>query len=318
MDEYIEVKIDVFEHIGQRASVRRALTIRALVEEVLKEFNDIAADAPEKYAIYQKGKNQPLTADATLVDLDIQQHDELVFDSIYQDTRQRLEPHQYAALQDEAGTLYKIEWQPAIIGRPNNETKHDMSLAVNLQSHPKKLTISRSHAQITFSSGHYYIEPLSEHNPLLVEGQKVPFNTRQEIYNGNKIIIGAKGLQMTFRTQTPKVTVQDEPTAENVPLAILVIENANDEGKVGQKIELKQYPSMIGRKIPLLESERDVSRQHAEISYNPSSQKFFIKDLISANGVFINGVRLKPNQDYEIQLGMSIHLGPKLVLRFER
>ena len=46
MDEYIDVKIDVFEHTGQRARLRKNLTVVNLIEEVLKEFDDIVADSP--------------------------------------------------------------------------------------------------------------------------------------------------------------------------------------------------------------------------------------------------------------------------------
>lgn len=346
MDEYIDVKIDVFDHLGQRARLRRSLTIRTLIEEILKEFDDIAAEIPEKYAIYAKGLDRPLASTSMLEQLDIQPQDTLIFKYASQshNDQQPLEAHQYAAMRDDAGKIYPITWQPALIGRPNSDGKHDAKLAVNLQSHPKKQTVSRSHAQITFSSGHYYIQPLAENNPIFMEGKRIAFGTLREINDGDKISIGTKGLQITFMArrspvqqpvavpsnqkqvttpadstpQQPSVSNEPpQPAPESAPATFLVIENAADPGPIGQKIELNTYPSVIGRKIPLLQTERDVSRQHAEINYDAAAGKFSIKDMISANGVFIDDARLKPNQVYEILPGTRIRLGPKLVLRFE-
>ncbi len=347
MDEYIDVKIDVFDHLGQRARLRKSLTIRTLIEEILKEFEDIAAEIPEKYAIYIEGMDRPLASASMLEQLDIQPHDTLIFKYAWQNQndQQPLEPHQYAAMRDDSGKIYSIKWQPALIGRPNNDSKHDANLAVNLQSHPKRQTVSRSHAQITFSSGHYYIQPLAENNPIFVEDKKVAFGAHQEINNGDKISIGTKGLQITFfmtrksatqpsaaalnkqkqvsppadspSRQSPVSNERLQSASESAPVTFLVVENAADPSPIGQKIELDTYPSVIGRKIPLLQTEKDVSRQHAEVNYDPATRKFFIKDTGSANGILIDDERLKPNQVYEIQSGIRIRLGPKLVLRFE-
>ena len=144
MDDYIEVKIDVFEHVSQRASLRKSLTVTALIGEILKEFDDISADSPGKYAVFLKGTDHPLDANSTLVQLDIQPQDELVFNYGKQTNRQMLDPKYYAALRDESqNRMYEITWQPAIIGRPTNDADHNIMLAVNLQLHPKE--IGRAH-----------------------------------------------------------------------------------------------------------------------------------------------------------------------------
>src|SRR5512147_1775526 len=101
MDEYIDVKIDVFEHAGQRARLRKNLTVTTLIEEILREFDDIAADSPEKYAIYLKGFDRPLIRDSTLIQLDIQPQDELVFDYVRQTIRRMLDVSQYATLRED-------------------------------------------------------------------------------------------------------------------------------------------------------------------------------------------------------------------------
>ena len=168
MDDYIDVKIDVFEHTGQRARLRRSLTVHALIEEILREFDDITADSPEKYAIYLKGFDHPLKPIGTLAELDIQPQDELVFDYVRQTIRRMLDVQNYAILREEStGKEFDIQWQPAVIGRPSTDVDHNIILAVNVQLLPDGKTISRRHAQITFAEGRYFIEPLAEQNPSL-------------------------------------------------------------------------------------------------------------------------------------------------------
>lgn len=362
MDEYIDVKIDVFEHVGQRARLRRSLTVSGLIDEILKEFDDIAADSPEKYAVYLKGMDRPLNASHTLIQLDLQPQDELVFEYVRQNIRRMLEPKDYAFLRDEiSGRVYDIQWQPAVIGRPTNEAEHNIILAVNLQLHPKGLTVSRKHAQITFSDGRYYMEPLVDNNPVAVNGKAIPFNTRREIKNGDRIQIGRNDLPMTFLTQAGASAVQQpvsrpaasqpSPSAPSRPsvqeyvsqpapaqpmqrpmsadgdkthlapegfqIAHLIIEKATAPNQVGQRLDLVSYPFLVGRDIPALSTEKDVSRRHAEVSYDPAAQKFYLTDLQSTNGVYLDGARIEPNLSYEIRQGMRISLGQSVVLRFE-
>ena len=126
MEEYIEVKIDVFEHTSQRARLRSNLTVAALIDEIFREFDDIAADSPGRYALYLKGSDRPLLNSATMTQLDLQPQDELIFNYIRHSNRHMLDPRNYAYLKDEAtGRVYEIQWQPALIGRPTNEAEHN-------------------------------------------------------------------------------------------------------------------------------------------------------------------------------------------------
>lgn len=202
MDEYIDVKIDVFEHTAQRAKVRRNLTITDLIEEILREFDDITADSPEKYAVYLKGFDRPLTPGSTLTQLDIQPQDELIFDYVRQTIRQMLDVSQYAILREEStGKEFDIQWQPAVIGRPSTEVDHNIILAVNVQLLQDGKTISRKHAQITVTDGRYFIEPLADQNPVFLNGRELPINMRREIKHGDRIAFGRNKLTMTFITQ---------------------------------------------------------------------------------------------------------------------
>jgi len=343
MDEFIDVRIDVFEHTGQRARLQKNLTVMNLIEEVLKEFDDIVADSPEKYAVYLKGFDRPLTATQTLTQLDIQPQDELVFDYIRQTVRQMLDPRDYAILQEEiTGKEFDIQWQPAVIGRPSNEMDHNITLAVNVQLLPNGGTISRSHAQITFSEGRYFIEPLTEYNPVILNGRDITTSKKQEIKNSDKLMLGSRRLIFTFKTQvsqkksktssspyksferiqkevaTPQYSVVDSSSLPEKPATLsFLIDAASDASVVGKRITIKDFPYLLGRLHPQLADENEVSRKHAEIIIDQNTQKFFITDLKSTNGVTIDGKSIPSDVPTELRSGCRVGLGSILVLRFE-
>jgi pSer/pThr/pTyr-binding forkhead associated (FHA) protein len=353
MDDYLDVDIDVFEYSGQHARLRKGITVATLIQEILKQFDDIAADAPDKYAMYLKGIDRPLNSGYTLEQLDIQPHDTLVFDYIRPIIRKMLEPDEYAFLKEETtGKVYDIQWQPAVIGRPDSDVGHNIILAVNVQLLPNGMTVSRRHAQITYSDGRYYIEPLAEHNPVFLNGKELPLNTKREIKNNDRLAIGRNKVTMIFQTQKAAIPssteVKSQPAAKwtptptpatpmpipkavsevvdkgetvlsagDFPLTFLVIENATASDRVGQKLAIFEYPFLLGRTIPLLSTEREISRQHAEISYDAHEKKFYITDLKSTNGVSVEGARIQPEQPYEIKPGVRIGLGQVVILRFD-
>jgi pSer/pThr/pTyr-binding forkhead associated (FHA) protein len=353
MDDYIDVKIDVFEHTGQRARLRKSLTVNALIEEILREFDDITADSPEKYAIYLKGFDHPLKQVDTLAQLDIQPQDELVFDYVRQAIRRMLDVRNYATLrEDSTGKEFDIQWQPAVIGRPSTEVDHNIILAVNVQLLPDGKTISRRHAQITFSEGRYFIEPLAEQNPVFLNGKELPVHSKREIRNGDKLSFGNNKLTMTFSTQSQRVSrsAAREPVSQPVPpqpasapvastplhetappfvdsdatnfapqisSAALVIEAGSSPARVGERIDLIAFPFVLGRLLTSLSAENEVSRKHAEITYDTQRNSYTITDLQSTNGVTINGQKIPPDVPHVIAPGARIGLGSVLVFRFE-
>ncbi len=352
MDDYIDVKIDVFEHIGQRARLRKSLTVTGLIQEVLREFDDITADTPEKYAIYLKGFDHPLKAAETLFQLDIQPQDELVFDYVRQAIRRMLDVSQYAILrEDGTGKEFDIQWQPAVIGRPSTEVNHNIILAVNVQLLPNGKTVSRRHAQITFSEGHYFVEPLAEQNSVFLNGKELPVYGKREIRNGDKLSFGNKKLNMTFYTHSqrnPRVsalepapqTLSQSATATAVPAPVqqlvpsttdlngtvldpekstasLVIEASTSADQVGNRIKLIGFPFNIGRGLTSLNTEEEVSRKHAEVNYDEQRNVYTLTDLNSTNGVTLDGSKITPGVPYVISPEMRIGLGSVLELRLE-
>ncbi len=350
MSDYIDVKIDVFENNDQRARILESLTPTGLIQEILKEFDDIAGDAPEKYAIYLKGMERPLNPVATMAQLDIQPQDELVFDYVRQLIRQMLEPKDYAFLHEvTTGKTYDIQWQPAVIGRPDSDVGHNIILAVNVQLLPHGMTVSRNHAQITFSEGRYFVEPLAEHNPVFLNGKEIPLNSKREIRNNDKLAIGRHKVTMVFETQrsgsspvaelksqdatmmpplssahAPAAQVVNAPPVRNTvspisapPITFLVIEKCSTPENVGKKLTLDEYPFLLGRTLPLFSAEREISRKHAEITYNLQNKRFYITDLNSSNGVTVDGTPIRPEEPAKIEHGARLCLGNVLFLRFE-
>ena len=367
MDDYLDIKIDVFEHTDQRARVRRSLTIHGLMEEILKEFDDISAVSPEKYAIYLKGIDKPVSKSLTIIELDLQPQDELVFEYKHQNVRENLLPEQVAYLREEkTGKLFEISWSPALIGRPTAEAEHNLMLAVNVQNIPQGITISRKHAQILFSDDQFYLEPLAETNPVTINSEKVDFGTSKEIKNNDKLTFGNQKVAMTFLTQ--QVPVKSKPVEHKAPPAEvislpqaekpavqksttpapppvdrppdlvpkppeikpmtgerpapptglrLVIERSLNSESIGKVILIDSFPFVVGRTLPLLTAEEHVSRRHAEIKYDPSTQVYTLTDLKSTNGVKLDDVAIAAETPYALSQGMKIQMGLDLIVKVE-
>ena len=348
MDDYLDVEIDVFDHTAQHARVRRSISIAILIQEILDQFDDVPAEAPEKYALYLKGADRPLRLSGTLEQLDIQPHDELVFEYSRPPIREMLDPKDQACLREETtGKSYDIQWQPALIGRPGSDVSHNLILAVNLQSLPNSITVSHRHAQITFSAGRYYLEPLAEHNPVLLNGEEIPLNSTRPLRNKDRISIGRHKISLVFetrRTDTSTWTATDsraaqagppQPSTPTPPVSPatagtgtplqpsrepstprLVIERGSMVEHIGQVLAIDQYPFLLGRSLDLLSGEKEISRKHAEISYDARKKKFFVTDLKSTNGVTVDGVRIPPEKPVEIEPGCVLGLGRMVLLRF--
>lgn len=202
MDDYIELKIDVFDITGQRARVRKSISVATLIDEVLLEFDDLDRRLPESYGLFLRGQDRPLDRTRTLDELDIQNYDELEFKYAKAGVRGKLHGAVEAVLRDEStGMVYPITWQPALIGRPDADPSHNELLAVNLASHPEGRRISRRHAEILLEGGLYYIESLSENNPTYLNNQQV--TGRRLLQSGDKIGLGRTTLTLVFYMNNP-------------------------------------------------------------------------------------------------------------------
>ena len=80
--------------------------------------------------------------------------------------------------------------------------------------------------------------------------------------------------------------------------------------KSGKHFSIETYASSLGRhtgNTVAFANDALVSRQHAVILF--VNDKFFIQDLGSRNGTFLNGKRLEPFQLMRLGTGDEINLG---------
>ncbi len=93
----------------------------------------------------------------------------------------------------------------------------------------------------------------------------------------------------------------------------------------GQLIPINQASNLVGRRSPVdgiypeidltdTDSNSYISRRHARISSTQSGLE--LEDLGSANGTFVNGVRLNPGEKIQLKDGDRIQFG-KLILNLE-
>jgi hypothetical protein len=205
VSEYLELSFDVFDETEQRASVRRSLTVAQLIKEIVNEFEDLDGRMPDLYGLYPEGGQRPLEQNKTLTEQGVQPGDRLVFTWARDPLRQLRRPLTHGpqfALQDVSSqVIFGLEWQPAIIGRPDADAAHNELLAVNLKWLPGNLRVSRRHARITEQNGVYYLEGLAEKNPTLLNGQRLSLGRKYHLREGDTIGLGASNIQLAFIRQ---------------------------------------------------------------------------------------------------------------------
>jgi hypothetical protein len=86
-------------------------------------------------------------------------------------------------------------------------------------------------------------------------------------------------------------------------LPSLELKGKNSEGI---KFNLKPGENLIGRSTDchiVITGVESISRMHAKLTVDvkPDSLAFFIEDLNSSNGTFVNGVKLKPNEPHQLK-----------------
>ncbi len=96
---------------------------------------------------------------------------------------------------------------------------------------------------------------------------------------------------------------------------VLTVSECADPASLGSKIALQQFPFTIGRRGDWnLPSDPAISARHAEIDYQQGG--FFIRDLGSSNGTFVNGRRLPALRQEVLLFGARILLGSNTELVF--
>jgi hypothetical protein len=188
-----ELHIDVFEKKNQRALAMCNLTPPELIEAILQEFRELEylSSSPADYQLFKADDKAPLNNESELQQ-QLANNGRLILAenklSLPPGTQR---PGQQAYLREQTtGKVYKLHWQPAIIGRPDKNQPHNDRLAVNLESHQSGLRVSRRQAMITEEGGQFYLESMSR-NPTAIktgDGQTLPVTTTKHPLNPGDII----------------------------------------------------------------------------------------------------------------------------------
>lgn len=201
MSDYLQVVVDVFDEMDQRASVQRCLTVAKFVEVILSEFEELDGRSPEHYGLYLEGGGRPLERSKTLADQGVQPGDRLLFSWARAPFRQLRRPVTagvtFALQETTTQVLFPIEWQPALIGRPDRDPAHNELLAVNLEYLAGNQRVSRRHAQITEYAGAWYLEALAPRNPTLLNGRRLSVGREAPLRPGDAIGLGSSGITLT-------------------------------------------------------------------------------------------------------------------------
>jgi len=201
----VTITSDLFDESNQEASIRKNVSVRSLMGEIQKEFTLQEGN----YALRLRGKSTVLDVDKTIEQLGIQTGAELIF------SRERRSASRASAgsgsssrslsgvrgayiKEETTGKIWEIEWQPAIIGRPDaGNTNSGTTLAVDLGGFEEARSVSRQHASITERSGNYFVESLSDRNPAYLNGESIFVGERARLRDGDEILIGK--IALTFR-----------------------------------------------------------------------------------------------------------------------
>ncbi len=100
--------------------------------------------------------------------------------------------------------------------------------------------------------------------------------------------------------------------------SLIIVRNPEEATSQGRQIAMVQFPFIIGRvEGSLVIKDPNISRRHAEITYETTNRTYFIADLNSSNGTRLHNQRLTPGQPVKLTEGAVIGLGPNVTLRFE-
>lgn len=159
--------------------------------------------------------------------------------------------------------------------------------------------VSRKHARLARSDGHFVIHDLESYNGVRINGRRIDQDTRLEA--GDKVVIGDYVLALQ-NEEAVEVGASPQPQAAAIPPARLVMLTPPAPGA---EFALPEGAIKIGRAedLDVWVNHRSISREHAEI--RREGNQFHVVDLESANGVRLNNdevaeATLSPGDELEL------------------
>ncbi len=200
----LELQIDVFEKLNQKALPLSTLTPTQLVEAILQEFRELEylSDKPADYQLVKAEDQLPLDEESQLKAQLINGGRLVIMEKEQSLPSGTNHPTRAIYLREQAaGKVYKLHWQPAIIGRPDKNQLQNDQVAVNLESYKTGLRVSRRHAQITEKNGQYFIQSMSR-NPTSIrdtDGNVIPVTSeKRPLQNGDIIHLERSNIALKF------------------------------------------------------------------------------------------------------------------------
>lgn len=201
----LDLLIDVFEHEAQRALPLQGLTVRQMIDSILQEFAEIEhlGRVSSAYQLVRAEGGEPLEMEAPLhAQLRAGDHVRLVEREIPTPSATWRPIHSlYLRERDERGTVHRVGWLPAFIGRPLLD-ESDEHLAVNLQEAPTGMRVSRRHLRLSEEGGRYFVEALSENPATLQRAGEAPTallpEHPTELRAGDTILLDRSNIHLRF------------------------------------------------------------------------------------------------------------------------
>ena len=144
----------------------------------MQEFRHLEylSDSPTDYQLVKVADAIPLDEDLPLNQQSLMPEEQLTIREKFVEGEDLpegslLPPDPIYLREQTGGKVYKLQWLPAIIGRPDANQPLNELVAVNLEAYQTGLRVSRRHAKITEENGTYFIESMSR-NPTIVRGHE--------------------------------------------------------------------------------------------------------------------------------------------------
>ncbi|MCL4297869.1 MAG: FHA domain-containing protein [Anaerolineae bacterium] len=200
----LELHIDVFDKKDQRALALPNLTPPELVEAILQEFRELEylSTAPADYLLIKASDKTPLSSEGDLQQQVGNAGRLILVENKPAPPKDTRRPSQEIYLREQmTGKVYKLNWLPAIIGRPDKNQPHNEWLAVNLEPHQAGLRVSRRQALITEEGGQYFIESMSRNPTAIKTGEDktiVVDSGKQPLQPGDIIFLERSNIALKF------------------------------------------------------------------------------------------------------------------------
>jgi pSer/pThr/pTyr-binding forkhead associated (FHA) protein len=177
-------------------------------------------------------------------------------------------------------------------------------------------TVSYIHAQIVLQGTDPYLRDLGSSNGTYVNEGLI--TVPHVLQDGDVLKLGATSLiyragrvsGVTVQSPIPSHLLEDN-TSMDVPGGMSIIARAGP--MLGLSFALKDSPVIFGRDPAsnIVLHDQSASWQHA--SFNKQGMRWFVKDLNSSNGTWLNDERLEADRLYPIQAADRLRLGDTLL-----